>query len=233
MAGPPGCASGTARPLEPLALTAGLIAGRDDLGAGRNALCDGSERYADHRQSRRDGAYAGEHGPDPSNNGFFFDLTSRRKPDAIADGVRVSAIFPDVSIRSHRFAEPCGIGLPAGCGKPERRQNPLWSGRLEVAHWTTSRARDGREQSAVFPRCGKRLREEGIPSGGEVRRVPALRPRVFGNGERHTRPACPREPAADGAGVVSLGRQDAGRRERQIPSGRRLKSRWLGLVREF
>ena len=31
------------RPLEPLALAPGLIAGRDDLGAGRNALCDGGE----------------------------------------------------------------------------------------------------------------------------------------------------------------------------------------------
>lgn len=31
------------RPLEALALAAGLIAGRDDLRTGRNALCDGSE----------------------------------------------------------------------------------------------------------------------------------------------------------------------------------------------
>ena len=62
------------RPLEPLALTAGLIAGRDDLGAGRNALCDGSERYADHRQSRRDGAYAGEHAQTPRTTDFSLTL---------------------------------------------------------------------------------------------------------------------------------------------------------------
>ena len=125
MAGPPGCASGTARPLEPLALAAGLIAGRDDLGAGRNALCDGSERYADHRQSRRDGAHAGEHAQTPRTTDFSLNLTSRRKPDAIADGRPVSAIFPDVSIRSHRC---CGtLRYRAACGavgSAERRQNP-------------------------------------------------------------------------------------------------------------
>ena len=58
------------RPLEPLALAAGLVAGRDDLGARWNALCDGSERYADHRQSRRDGAHAGEH-PRPLEQRIF------------------------------------------------------------------------------------------------------------------------------------------------------------------
>ena len=112
------------RPLEALALAAGLVAGRDDLGAGRNALCDGSERYADHRQSRRDGAHAGEHARTPRTTDFALNLTSRRKPDAIAGGRPVLAIFPDVSIRSHRCWGPCGIGLPAVCGKPERRQNP-------------------------------------------------------------------------------------------------------------
>src|SRR6476469_9386356 len=73
-------------PLDTIALTAGLIAGRDDLGGGRNALCDGSARYADHRQSRRDGAYAGEHAQTPRTTDFSFDLTSRRKPDAIVGG---------------------------------------------------------------------------------------------------------------------------------------------------
>ena len=214
MAGPPGCASGTARPLEPLALAAGLIAGRDDLGAGRNALCDGSERYADHRQSRRDGAHAGEHAQTPRTTDFSLNLTSRRKPDAIADGRPVSAIFPDVSIRSHRC---CGtLRYPAASAVPWARNEGrirVRSGRSRPIGRHSGRVDSGRRgTSAVFPRCGKRLREEGTPSGGEVRRVPALRPRVFGNGERHQRPACPRKPAADGAGVVSLGRQDAGRR---------------------
>jgi hypothetical protein len=42
---------------------------------------DGSDR-----QSGRDGARAGEHARDPSNYGLFPNLTSPRKPEAIAGG---------------------------------------------------------------------------------------------------------------------------------------------------
>ena len=77
------------RPLESLALPARLVAGRNDLGTGRNDLCNGSERNADHRQSRRDGAYAGEHGPDPSSRTEFY---AAEGPEAIAD-TAVSAPF--------------------------------------------------------------------------------------------------------------------------------------------
>src|SRR6516165_2854050 len=56
------------RPFESLAFPARLDAGRDDLRTRRNDLCRGGEWNADHRQSRRDGAYAGRHLPDPSTN---------------------------------------------------------------------------------------------------------------------------------------------------------------------
>jgi hypothetical protein len=166
---------------------------------------------------------------------FSLNLTSRRKPEAIVDGYPVSAIFPDVSIRSHRLWWVGGIPLPAPGPSRERRRNPRSLQAKIVPSSELSRVQrpPATGTSPAFRRCDKRLREEGIPSGGEVRRVPALRPRVLGNGERHQRPACAREPAADGAGVVPLGRQDAGRRKRRIPSGRRLKSGWLGFVREL
>ena len=166
---------------------------------------------------------------------FSLNLTSRRKPEAIADGYPVSAIFPDVSIRSHRLWRLRRYPAAGARSKPgTKAESAFLKGENRSLIGTlkgTSAPAPG--TSVAFRRCDKRLREEGIPSGGEVRRVPALRPRVLGNGERHQRPACAREPAADGAGVVSLGRQDAGRRKRRIPSGRRLKSGWLGFVREL
>ena len=165
MAGPPGCASGTARPLEPLALAAGLVAGRDDLGAGRNALCDGSERYADHRQSRRDGAHAGEHAQTPRITDFSLNITSRRKPDAIADGRPVSAIFPDVSIRSHRCSGPRGIPLPAPCRGRERRQNPPFG---QARWWPIGTFKRVDADSGEHRRCSR------VAVSGFERRGPRL-----------------------------------------------------------
>ena len=58
------------RRLEALALAAGLIAGRHDLGPG--SVRYASAQNADHRRSHREGAHAGEHvKPTPQPTGYF------------------------------------------------------------------------------------------------------------------------------------------------------------------
>ena len=103
--------------LESLTLPARLVAGRNDLCTGRNDLCNCSERNADHRQSRRNGAHAREHGPTPLYRGTLRSGASCRQSRTRAVSAPTLAIFPYVSIRSHRPGDcryPAASG-PKGC----------------------------------------------------------------------------------------------------------------------
>jgi hypothetical protein len=96
---------------------------------------------------------------------FSLNLTSQRKPEAIADGYPVSAIFPDVSIRSHRLWRPRGIPLPSPGPSRERRRNP----RSSQARIVPSSELSGescalqRRNSLAFPHCDEPASRGGDP----------------------------------------------------------------------
>ena len=171
----------------------------------------------------------------PRTTDFSPTLRPREsRKQSLAGAVRpwVLAIFADVSIRSHRSgarANPAA-GVRAG---PGTKAESSFRGHVIDPLGAAAASRQISE-----PRRRCRVAVSGIEE--------SRGPRLVGKSDAYRRyareclemasavsdPRAPREPAADGAGMVSLGRARAARRRGRIPSGRRLKARFLGRVRE-